>query len=80
MRNEEFGAICLKRTMRQRERSFLNSATHNQNYPRLSSSSSGHKNALAEARARSEFRDLYWTADATLCSSVLFSVCLVKTM
>lgn len=40
----------------------------------------GHKNALAEARARIERCGFYWTADATLCNSAVFSVCLVKTM
>jgi hypothetical protein len=58
MRDEEFEAICLKRTLRQRERSFLDSATRYENHPRLSSLSFGHKKALAEARARSDYRGL----------------------
>jgi hypothetical protein len=41
---------------------------------------SGHKDALAEARARSDLRGLYWTAEATLRNSAVFSVCLAKTI
>ncbi len=41
---------------------------------------SDQKKALAEARAGSGLRGHYCTADATLCSSVVFSLCFAKTM